>query len=169
MIILVTFAFAVATAIISLMMTRIYRAETKILRPQQSPGIASQLMGQRVGAAGLTESMLVLRSPNALYVALIQSRPIMEDIVTRFNLAEVYGSKSILNATERLKSNLRIKSSSRSGIITIAIEDTEPQRAADIANAFVEELMNLTEQFAITEAAQRRAFLPRSFRTRRNR
>ncbi|MEC4676476.1 MAG: Wzz/FepE/Etk N-terminal domain-containing protein [Nitrospirota bacterium] len=158
MIILVTFAFAVATAIISLMMTKVYRAETKILRPQQSPGIASQLMGQRVGAAGLTDSMLVLRSPNALYVALIQSRPIMEDIVARFNLVEIYGSMSMLDATERLKSNLRIKSSSRSGIITIAIEDTEPQRAADIANAFVEELMNLTEQFAITEAAQRRVF-----------
>jgi uncharacterized protein involved in exopolysaccharide biosynthesis len=43
-------------------------------------------------------------------------------------------------------------------IITIDVEDKDPKRAADMANAFVEELKNLTKGLAVTEASQRRLF-----------
>jgi uncharacterized protein involved in exopolysaccharide biosynthesis len=46
----------------------------------------------------------------------------------------------------------------KDGLISIEVDDHDPKRAADMANAFVEELRNLTKALAITEAAQRRLF-----------
>ena len=46
----------------------------------------------------------------------------------------------------------------KEGFITVAVEDKNRKRAADLANAYVEELRNLTSTLAITEASQRRLF-----------
>jgi len=47
----------------------------------------------------------------------------------------------------------------RDGIITVQVEDTDPARAADLANGYIEELYKLTQTLAVTEAGQRRLFL----------
>jgi capsule polysaccharide export protein KpsE/RkpR len=52
----------------------------------------------------------------------------------------------------------------KDGIISIEAEDRDPKRAADIANAFVEELRNLSNTLAIGEAAQRRLFFETQLR-----
>jgi uncharacterized protein involved in exopolysaccharide biosynthesis len=53
---------------------------------------------------------------------------------------------------------LSARDDKKSGIVTVGVEDKDPNRAADIANAFIEELRNLTKGLAITEASQRRLF-----------
>src|SRR5207245_3349047 len=49
----------------------------------------------------------------------------------------------------------------KDGIITIEVDDKDPKRAAELANAYAEELMNLTQVLAVTEASQRRLFFER--------
>ena len=46
----------------------------------------------------------------------------------------------------------------KEGLIAIQVTDRDPQRAADIANAWVDELRALNQTLALTEAAQRRVF-----------
>ena len=46
----------------------------------------------------------------------------------------------------------------KNGIIFLTVEDKDPKRAADMANAFVEELKSLAGGLAISEAGQRRLF-----------
>src|SRR4030067_348079 len=43
-------------------------------------------------------------------------------------------------------------------MIVVTVEDRDPKRAADMANAFVEEMVAVSKGLAITEAAQRRLF-----------
>ncbi len=43
-------------------------------------------------------------------------------------------------------------------MISVTVEDTSPQRAADIANQYVEELRRMTSVLAVSEAQQRRVF-----------
>jgi tyrosine-protein kinase Etk/Wzc len=43
-------------------------------------------------------------------------------------------------------------------MIVVSVEDRDPKRAADMANAFVEEMIGVTKGLALTEAAQRRLF-----------
>lgn len=159
MIIGVTLSAAAITVVISLLMTPMYRAETKLLPPQQnSSGIASELLSQFTGGGlGLVGGALGLKNPNDIYVGMLKSRTIGDRIIDRFRLMEIYDAEYMTDARKELDGLLDVESD-KEGIITVSVEDEDPARAAAMANAFVEELRNLTQSLAVTEASQRRLF-----------
>ena len=158
----ITFGAAIITAIISLIMPPIYRAETKILPPQQGSSMATQFLSQLGSAAGLiggaVGGAVGIKTPNDLYIGLLKSRPVLDGVIDRFKLMELYKTKSRENARRGLADTLKARDDKKSGIITIGVEDKDPKRAADMANAFVEELKNMNKGLAVTEAGQRRLF-----------
>jgi uncharacterized protein involved in exopolysaccharide biosynthesis len=160
----VPFVVAIAAAIISLLMSNIYTGTTRILPPQQSASAASALLSQLGGAfgglAGAAGGALGIRSPNDLYVGMLKSRTVADNLIARFELNKVY--EHVLQSTTRLtlQGNTSIVAG-RDGIITIEVDDKDPKRAAEIANAYVDELMKLTRVLAVTEASQRRLFFER--------
>jgi uncharacterized protein involved in exopolysaccharide biosynthesis len=155
----ITFGAALITAIISLIIPPVYRAETKILPPQQSSGVAAQLMGQLGGLAGIGPETFGIKTPGELYIGMLKSRTVADSIIDRFNLMELYKAKYRDDARKTLVEDvLEATSDKKSGIITVSVEDKDTKRAADMANAFVEELKILTKGLAVTEAAQRRLF-----------
>src|SRR4030067_1735785 len=147
LIISITSGAALITAIISLIMTPIYRAETRILPPQTgSSSIAVGMLSQMAGAQGITES-LGLKTPSDLYIGMLESRTIADRIIDRFNLMELYKAEYREDARKQLFEDvLEAETDKDTDIITIDVEDKDPKRAADMANAFVEELKNLTTQ-----------------------
>jgi len=83
----ITFGAALIAAIASLLMTPIYKAEQKILPPQQeSSGMASQLLSQSGGAASFIGGSTGVKTSNDLYIALLKSRPILDNIIDKFKL-----------------------------------------------------------------------------------
>lgn len=158
LIIYITLGCAIITAIISLLMTPIYKAESRILPPQSSGGgIASQLISQMAG--GLDLGGLAGKTPADLYVGILKSRTITDRIIDRFDIMKIedfkYRDTARKFVVEKMAS---FEVDKKSGLITIAVQDKDPKRAADIANAYVEELKNLTKGLAISEASQRRLF-----------
>ncbi|MBM4136839.1 MAG: lipopolysaccharide biosynthesis protein, partial [Nitrospira sp.] len=160
LIIKITLGVATITAIISLIMTPIYKGETKILPPQQgSSSMAMQMISQVAGgAAGLAGSALGIKTPDEMYVDMLKSRSVLDRIIDRFKLMELYDEEYRVDARKALEDVLEVQADKKSGIITLSVEDKDPKRAADMANAFVEELKNLTKGLAVTEASQRRLF-----------
>jgi len=155
----ITFFAAFITAIISLILPPVYRAETKILPPTPNTSITAQIISQLGAQFGLPESALPVKSSTDLYVELFKSRPVLDAIIDRFNLMKLYETKTREDARRvLLKKVLNVSADKKSGIITVAVEDKDPKRAADMANAFVEEFKNLTKNLALTEASQRRLF-----------
>ncbi len=152
-----TFGVAIITAAISLIMTPIYKAETRILPPQSSGSMASQLLAQMGG--GLDIGGLAGKTSADLYVGMLKSRTVTDKIIDRFDIMKVEKIEFRDDARNFvLKKLTDFQSDKKSGLITVAVLDKDPQRAADIANAYVEELKNLTKGLAITEASQRRLF-----------
>ena len=82
-------ALAIAFALPSL-----YRASVTLLPPQQSQSGAAALMAQMGGAAGLVAGAAGLKNPNDMYVSMLKSRAVADNIGKRFALAEAYGTKS---------------------------------------------------------------------------
>lgn len=156
----ITLGAAFITAVISLIMSPVYRAETTILPPQTSPSVAMAMLGQ--GGGGLNEfaaSALGIKTPGDLYIGLAKSRTVSDRIIDRFHLMELYKIKYRVDARRKLAEKvLDAKNDKKSGLITLSIEDKDPKRAADMANAFVEELNSLNKGLAVTEAARRRLF-----------
>jgi uncharacterized protein involved in exopolysaccharide biosynthesis len=63
------------------------------------------------------------------------------------------------DAREKLVKDVLVAANdTNSGIVTVSIEDKDPKLAADMANAFLEELMFLNRGLAIAEVAKRRLF-----------
>ncbi len=151
----VSFAVAVITAIYTLFLPNIYSASAKILPPQPAQSMASSLLGQLGPLASLAGRDFGIRTPNDLYVSMLKSRTVGVSLMQRFSLRELYERKTEVDTLESLKQMTRI-TSGKEGIIEIEVSDKDPKRAADMANAYVEELYKLTQNVAVSEASQRR-------------
>src|SRR4029079_18430263 len=85
------------------------------------------------------------------------SRTVEDAIVRRFELMKVYRDKRLSDARRDLEKASSIVAG-KEAVISISVEDKDPNRAAQIANAYVEELRKLTQSVAVSEASQRRLF-----------
>src|SRR6266508_2331957 len=160
----IPFVVAIAAVIISLLLPNIYTGTTRILPPQQSASAATALLNQLGGAlgglGGAAGGALGVRNPNDLYVGMLKSRTVADNIIARFELGKIYNEHRLSDTRRRLAKETTIETG-KDGIITIEADDQDPKRAADIANAYVDELMKLTRVLAVTEASQRRLFFER--------
>jgi tyrosine-protein kinase Etk/Wzc len=156
----------VVAIIISLLLPNQYTAESKILAPQPTQSIADLAVG---GNASIVASMLGgnsfgtdlgIEDPNDVYLAMLQSRTVADDIIGRFDLMKVY-KKKMLKDTRKALGEATELDSGKGRIITISVTDQSPQRAAQIANAYVDELRKLNQQLGLTEAGQRRIYFER--------
>ena len=167
MIIGVTFAAALLAVGYSLNLPNIYTATTKILPPQQSQSSASAMLSQLGGLAGMAGSSLGIKNPNDLYVAMLKSRTLMEKIVKRLGLQKVNKQETLNGAMDALGGSTVI-SSGKDGLIIVEVSDKDPQLAANIANAFIEELNKLLQTYSLTDASQKRTFFEQQLRHAKN-
>lgn len=137
-----------------------YTATTSILPPQQTSSVGSTLLAQlgNLGPLASAAGSLGLKNPNDLEVALLKSRTVEDAVVDRFHLLQQFQLKRMSDARVQLEHVVEIETSTKDPLIRISATDHDPQRAADLANGYVEEFKKLTSTLAVTEAAQRRVF-----------
>jgi tyrosine-protein kinase Etk/Wzc len=158
-------ASALLSLIIAFLIPTRYQATMKLIPPMNSQTGASALLGQLGPLAGLAQSQLPglslnAKNPSDICVALLQSRTAREAIVRRFDLMNVYGTRYMEDALKKLGKNTDVDQL-KQGVITVSVEDRDPQRAAKMADAYAEEVQKIAEGLAITEASQRRAVFDR--------
>ena len=150
----------VLAAVISLVLPKMYTAEAKIMPPQQTQSLSASMLGQLAPLANMAGKDLGLRNTGDLYVAMLRSRTVADDLIQRFDLAKVYGQKRKIDAEKQLE-NLTEITAGKEGVISVTASDRDPNRAANLANAYIEELQKLTQTLAVTEAGRRRLFFER--------
>src|SRR3954470_4997254 len=85
----VTAAAALASVIVSLLISNKYTAVAKILPPQQSQSSLSSMLGQLGALSGLSsakDNILGLKNPADLYVGILRSRTIADSLIEQFDL-----------------------------------------------------------------------------------
>lgn len=156
----------IVAVIYALSLPNQYTAEAKLLAPQSRDSMASLMTGSLSNLSGLgavkslSASALGLSDPNAMYIGVLQSHTIADQLIERFDLKRVYHTK-LLEDTRKALGRATNVASSKDGGITIQVTDLDRKRAADLANAYVEEFQRLTDQLALTEATQRRVYYER--------
>lgn len=157
----VPFVAGIVAAIVSLLMPNVYTGTTRILPPQQSASAASALLSQLgAGFGALAGGALGIRNPSDLYISMLKSRTVADNLIGRFDLNKLYGEELQSNTRKMLEGRTTI-AAGKEGIITVEVDDKDAKRAADLANAYVDELLKLTNRLAVTEASQRRLFFER--------
>jgi tyrosine-protein kinase Etk/Wzc len=161
-IVLGTVAAAALSAIIAFLLPSRFTATTILLPPQQSSNSAAALalaQANNLGPlASLAGSSLGLKNPNDLQVAILRSRTIGDAMVDRFHLMALYHNGRRSDARKKLESATDIENGLKDGLIHISVTDRDPRRAAEMANAYVEEYRKLSASIAVSEASQRRLF-----------
>ena len=140
-----------------------FTAKTSFLPPQQQQSAAASLLSSLGGLAGLAGSAAGIKNPNDQFLAFMQSRKLEDVLIKRFDLMSRYQAKKPEDARKALEGFSRL-SSGKDGLITVEVDDHDPQMAADIANAYVEELGKLLDRFSVTEAQQRRQFFEKQLK-----
>ena len=155
---------ALLSLVVVFLLPQYYTAEAKLLPPQQSQSMASAMMGQLSQLAPLLQAAggkdLGIRNPNDMYVAMLKSRTVADALIDRFSLMSVYHKKLREEARKRLEDLTQV-TAGKDSIISVLVDDRSPARAAEMANAYIDELEKLTRTLAVTDAGKRRIFFER--------
>lgn len=137
-----------------------FTAKTQILPPQQQQSSAAALVQSLGALSGLAGAAAGIKNPADQYVAFFKSNAVVDAMIDRFKLIERYEAKTRTDARLTLTQRTQVKSG-KDGIIVLEYEDEDPAFAAQVANAYIEELEHLMGRLALTEAQNRRQFFER--------
>jgi uncharacterized protein involved in exopolysaccharide biosynthesis len=95
-------------------------------------------------------------------LALIESRNLQDEIIKEYDLMKVYEVETMEDA-RKVFGELASADVLEEGNIAISFEDTDPKRAAAIANRLVSEMNETNSRLAIEEAKFNRTFIERRY------
>lgn len=154
----------VVSTMIAFLIPKSYTSTTQLMPPdtQSTSGMAMMAAFAAKGSNGLGSmagDLLGLKTTGALFVGVLRSQTSEDRVIERFDLRKVYGKRLVADARARLDENTSISEDRKSGIITISVTDRSPQRAAGLANAYVDELNSLVTDLSTSAAHRQRVFL----------
>jgi uncharacterized protein involved in exopolysaccharide biosynthesis len=152
------------STLVAFLIPKSYISTTQLMPPdpQSSSGMAMMAaMAAKAGAGltGMAGDLLGLKSSGALFVGVLRSQTAQDRLIEQFDLRKVYGKRLVMDARLRLDENTSISEDRKSGIITISVTDHNPQRAAALANAYVDQLNTLVSELSTSSARRERVFL----------
>lgn len=141
-----------------------YDSTTRLMPPDSQSSSGMAMMAALAGKAGpglssLAGDALGMKSPGDLFIEILHSRTVEDRLIDRFDLRRIYGDRYGVDARKDLAKYTGIAADRKSGVITITVTDRDPQRAMQIARAYVEELDRLVAQVTTSSARRERIFI----------
>jgi uncharacterized protein involved in exopolysaccharide biosynthesis len=159
---IITLAMIALALAVALLLPSRYMATTVILPPQQSGSAGAAMMAQLSSLSAMAGAgALGIKNPNDLQVALLKSRSVEDAMAARFHLQALYHAKYASSARKRWEKKTFIDDGLKDGLIRLSVTDSDPQRAAELANGWVEEYQRFSATLAVGEASRRRLFFER--------
>lgn len=161
-IVIVTSIMAVASVVISLLLPNWFKASSRLLLPASSSGgLASALLGDISSAA---QSLLGAGGGDYVrYMAILNSRAVMDDVVREFDLITVYELEEeefpVEEARSTLSDNVEFVVDQEYDFFSVEVLDKDPQRAADMSNYFVQKLEEINNELSKQTAGNFRRYV----------
>lgn len=143
----------------SLLSAKVYAATTTIMPPMNFNKSTSGLPGQlSTNMSSLIGKAFQGQDISDMYVGILESRAVADAIIDQFTLMQVYDLDLRVMAHKKLSSRMSTDVA-ESGIVKVMVKDEDPNRAAEMANAFVKELDYRNKQLSSGQATSKREFL----------
>ena len=164
----VTAAVAAASVVISLLLPNWYAASVRVLPPEgggANPLTAALLRNPKSAASALLGGV---SSDYARYIAILTSRRVLDSLIEEVDLVRVCGFEDAqhpLDATRKqLSENVAFPVDEDYEFLSVVALDTDPQRAADMANFMVRQLNAINSELASQNAGNYRRFVEQRYR-----
>jgi capsule polysaccharide export protein KpsE/RkpR len=153
-----------ASTVVAFLIPKSYTSTAQLMPPdpQSSSGMAMMAaMATKTGGdlGTIAGDLLGLKSSGALFIGVLRSETSQDRLIQQFDLRKVYGRRLMVDARTRLDGNTAISEDRKSGIVAISVTDQSPQRAAALANAYVDELNSMVSELSTSSAHRERVFL----------
>jgi tyrosine-protein kinase Etk/Wzc len=145
----------IIATLLTILWPQVYVASTVILPPQQQLSSSASALAQIGALSGVAGGM---KTPDDLYVGLLKTRSVLESLIEKNDLSTRYEKSTKFATRKALLERTSVTSDKKTGLVQVDFEDEDPNFAAKIANSYVEELRQILNKVAITEAQQRRVF-----------
>lgn len=158
-----TAASVVIVFIVLFLIPNQYTATAVLNPPEMNPvsGL-SLLIGMKSGPASALGSqvgdILGLSNPGETYVQTMQTCRVEDALIHRFDLSRVYRIRSLEKTRRELESESSFSVDRKSGLIQIKVTDRDPERAAEMANAYSEELGKVDATLASSAGGREREY-----------
>jgi len=156
----------VLALVIAFTMPKQYQSSARIMPPGNSSGGALlAALAARAGGGGLSSlgalagGFLGGGGNTALFIDLLRSGTVSGRLIDRFDLLHIYHARYRIDAAKHLTRCTKIVDDKKSGVITLTFTDTDPVRARDIAQGYLDELNQLVNRTNTSSAHQERLFI----------
>jgi uncharacterized protein involved in exopolysaccharide biosynthesis len=154
------------SAAIAFLLPKEYESTARIMPPDNAgsgSAMLAALAGRAAGGLGglgsIAGSLIGGRTSSILFVELLESRSVADDIINRFNLQQMYGKRYRVDTVKYLAKRTAISEDKKSGVVTLTVTDKDPERARAIAQAYLEELNTMVTRSNTSSARQEREFI----------
>ncbi len=164
----------VLALLISFILAQKWTAETTLMPQQEQDKMSMRSVFSDVSMPGL--SLDGPTSSSDVLLEILKSRTVAEQVLNRsfasrndtLPLYKILDYPSVDVGTIKIKKRCTFMVS-KQGIISISVELGDPQLAADVANAFVEELDYVNQQKSVSQAKSSRLYIEQQLeKTRKN-
>jgi uncharacterized protein involved in exopolysaccharide biosynthesis len=150
----------IITAVISMLLPKMYAATGSVVPPMDTLQRESLLSGGLSAAKNpMLRQVMDVGSISDMYVGILRSRSVADALIERFDLGRVYGKENTPYLTRKILGDRTSIKVGDEGIVAIIVEDRDPCRAANIANAYVEELDRQNKRLFVGQATGKKVFL----------
>lgn len=148
---------------IALLIPKRFTSTARLMPPDQGPENGMAMMAALTSKAGslgsLGSEMLGLKTTGDLFIGILESRTVQDDLITKFNLRRVYGVQQWEAARKELAQRTDLSQDRKSEIITISVVDRSPERAQQMAEEYIASLNNVVVNLNTSSAHRERVFL----------
>jgi uncharacterized protein involved in exopolysaccharide biosynthesis len=154
----------VMATLIAFLIPRHFTSTARLMPPDQNSGRGAAILGALQGTVGtnissMAENVLGMKTDGDLFVGILKSDTVRDDLIHKFNLQRVYHDRYMEDCRDDLDSHTRISADSKSGIISVSVVDHDPRRSAAMAQEYVTELNWVVAHVSTSSAHRERVFL----------
>ena len=163
----------ILSTLVALVIPKRYESTTRLMPPDTQSGSGMAMMAALAGKGGglgglssLAGDLLgVGGGSGALFADMLGGATVQDRLIERFDLRRVYGVKYWQDARKELARRSSVSVDRKSSVLTITVMDRDPQRAQQMAKAYVEELDRLVAQVSTSSARRERIFIEQRLQT----
>jgi capsule polysaccharide export protein KpsE/RkpR len=154
--------------LIAFLIPKRFESIARLMPPDQgssSMGMAMLAASGGIGAnsgsglGAMAGDLLGLKNSSDLFIGILQSRTVQDDLINKFGLKKVYSEQRMEDARLDLSKYTTLSADRKSGIITIQVVDNSPKRATDMAGEYISELNRVVTELNTSSAHRERVFL----------
>jgi uncharacterized protein involved in exopolysaccharide biosynthesis len=136
-----------------------YTATATFLPPESTGGLSStSAMLSQISGFGASSLLGGGKNQTDFCISILKSRAVADTIIDRFHLMELYNVKKRSAAQGMLQGQSLFLPDTKGPFVTITVTDRKPERARDLANAFLDALQETSARLSMTESSKRRSF-----------